>query len=74
MLLGVVPGVAGEGVGVALARAAVDAVTRAGIRRCEVSLVQEENTPMVRVIEAFGCRRRKTYRLFGRELEGERPA
>jgi len=71
VLLGVLPGIAGEGVGVALARAAVDAVTRAGIRRCEVSLVQESNARMTRVIEAFGCRRSKTYRLFGRDLDGD---
>jgi GNAT superfamily N-acetyltransferase len=71
VLLGVLPGLAGEGVGVALARAAVDAVTRAGIRRCEISLVQETNSRMVRVIEAFGCRRSKTYRLFGRDLRGD---
>jgi hypothetical protein len=40
----------------------------AGYEEVEVSLVQEANNRMRHVIEAFGCRHVKTYRLFERAL------
>jgi hypothetical protein len=38
------------------------------IERVEVSLVQAGNQRMRRVIEAFGCLRIKTFRLFKKSL------
>ncbi|MBA3766370.1 MAG: hypothetical protein H0W99_05160 [Acidobacteria bacterium] len=41
---------------------------RLKIKKVEVSLVQGSNQRMQRVIEAFGCQRIKTFRLFEKSL------
>lgn len=68
VLLGVRPEHAGRGVAAHLALAMGRAVRAAGYEAVDVSLVLEGNARMQRVIEAFGCVRARTYRLFRKEL------
>jgi GNAT superfamily N-acetyltransferase len=64
ILLGVLPEFRGRGIAVLLADEQAKAVRHFGVRRAELSLVQESNSKMRRVIDAFGGVKCKTYRLF----------
>jgi GNAT superfamily N-acetyltransferase len=64
ILLGVLPEFRGRGIAVLLANEQAKAVRHLGARRAELSLVQESNSKMRRVIDAFGGVKCKTYRLF----------
>ena len=68
VVLGVLPEYTGRGVGTLLASETAAAYRRLGIRRVELSLVQETNEPVRRVIEAFGSPILKTFRLYAKTL------
>ncbi|HEV2915482.1 MAG TPA: GNAT family N-acetyltransferase [Pyrinomonadaceae bacterium] len=68
ILLGVLPEFRGRGVAALIAARMGDVMLRHRIERVEVSLVQAGNQRMQRVIEAFGCRKIKTFRLFRKSL------
>jgi GNAT superfamily N-acetyltransferase len=68
LLLGVSPTQRSRGLGPLLAVRTSEAATAAGFERVEISLVQASNERMVRVIEAMGCRRTRTFVLFQKEL------
>jgi GNAT superfamily N-acetyltransferase len=68
ILMGVRPGFTGMGVAPLLAVRTRDALRAAGIAELEVSLVQGNNDRMRRVVEAFGCERVKTVRLYRKPL------
>lgn len=68
MILGVRPGFTGRGAAALLAHETASALTRLGFQRAELSLVQGGNDRMRRVIEAFGCPRLKTFRLYAKRL------
>jgi len=68
MLIGVLPGYTGRGIA-ALISHAIDAAGRAlGVELAELSLVQDGNQRVRHVIEAFGGRPVKTFRLYHRLL------
>jgi hypothetical protein len=71
-LMGVKRAYIGTLAGGALPLLVVDALREAGrplgYRRVEMSWILEDNLPVRRIIEAFGGRRYKTYRLFERAL------
>lgn len=69
MLLGLRPDVGGRGLAPLLAAALGEAVRPLGITRVEASLVLDSNARMRRVIEAFGCRCSRTFRLFSKALD-----
>ena len=68
ILLGVIPEYAGRGIGPLLAHAAAAAARELGMTHGELSLVQASNEPVRHIIEAFGGRRVKTYRLFHKQI------
>jgi GNAT superfamily N-acetyltransferase len=68
LLLGVRPEATGAGVAPLLAHAVAEAARRLGIRRAELSLVHGDNRRVQHVIEAFGGKRCKTYRLYEKSL------
>jgi GNAT superfamily N-acetyltransferase len=68
LLAGVRPGDTGRGIAVRLVHAAAAAARSLGIRRGELSLVQAGNRPMRHIIEAFGGRPVKTFRLYARDI------
>ncbi|MDH3455598.1 MAG: GNAT family N-acetyltransferase [Gemmatimonadota bacterium] len=68
ILLGVLPEFAGRGIAVLLAHRTAMAARDLGIERAELSLVQVTNERIRRVIDAFGGRPLKTYRLFHKAL------
>lgn len=68
LLMGVSPTHRGRGLAPLLAARMREAVIEAGLRRVEVSLVQTANRPMVRVIEALGCERTRTFVLYRKPL------
>lgn len=68
ILLGVLPEFRGRGVAALIAARMGDVMLRHKIERVEVSLVQAGNQRMQRVIEAFGCLKIKTFRLFKKSL------
>jgi GNAT superfamily N-acetyltransferase len=68
MLLGVLPDFRGRGIAPLLAHAVASAAREAGIRTAELSLVQGSNERIRHVIQAFGGRPLKTYRLFRKSL------
>jgi GNAT superfamily N-acetyltransferase len=68
LLLGVLPNATGAGIAPLLAHAAADAARRLGIRRAELSLVHDDNRRVRHVIEAFGGKRCKTYRLYEKAI------
>jgi GNAT superfamily N-acetyltransferase len=68
LLLGVLPEWRGKGIAPLLAAAVARAGRERGIREAELSLIQGENDPMRHVVEAFGCPRIRTFRLYWREL------
>lgn len=71
ILLGVVPEFAGRGLAAVIAREWVQFAGLIPLTTAELSLVAAENVRMQRVIEAFGCRRIRTVRLYSRRLQGE---
>jgi GNAT superfamily N-acetyltransferase len=68
ILLGVLPEFRGRGLAALIAARMGESMSRLGIERVEVSLVQGMNRRMQDVIEAFGCQRIKTFRLFEKSL------
>jgi GNAT superfamily N-acetyltransferase len=68
ILAGVLPQFTGLGVAAILAHAMDGTARRMGLESAELSLVQRGNTRMRHVIESFGCRPGKTYRLYQRSL------
>lgn len=68
ILLGVLPEFRGRGVAALIAARMGESMMRLKIERVEVSLVQASNQRMQCVIEAFGCRKIKTFRLFEKSL------
>jgi Acetyltransferase (GNAT) family len=68
MILGVRPGYTGRGAAALLALESAAALGRLGFERAELSLVQGGNDRMRRVIEAFGCPRIKTFRLYSKRI------
>jgi GNAT superfamily N-acetyltransferase len=68
LLLGVLPEFTGAGVAPLLAHEAASAARRLGIRRAELSLVHGDNRRVRHVIEAFGGRPCKTYRLYQKRI------
>ncbi len=71
ILMGVLPEFRGRGIAALIAARMGDVMLRHKIERVEVSLVQGGNKRMQRVIEAFGCQRIKTFRLFEKRLTTE---
>jgi GNAT superfamily N-acetyltransferase len=68
ILLGVLPQYTGHGLAALIADRLYEPVRRAGLRQVELSLVLETNRPMRHVIEAFGCRKVKVFRLYEKTL------
>ena len=68
ILLGVLPEYRGRGIAALLAHEQAKTVRHFRARRAELSLVQETNGKMQRVIKAFGGVKCKTYRLFEKTL------
>jgi GNAT superfamily N-acetyltransferase len=68
ILIGVVPDLAGRGLAPILAAAIAEAARRLRLDPVEISLVAAGNRRMRHVVEAFGCPRVKTFRLYEREL------
>jgi len=68
LLLGVRPDATGAGIAPLLAHAVAEAARRLGIRRAELSLVHGDNRRVRHVIEAFGGKRCKTYRLYEKAI------
>jgi GNAT superfamily N-acetyltransferase len=68
LLAGVHPQFRGRGLAVRLAHEMDARVRRLGLRRVELSLIQAGNRSMRRVVEAFGCSRVKTFRLYQKDL------
>jgi GNAT superfamily N-acetyltransferase len=68
LLLGVLPEHTGAGIAPLLAHEAAAAARRLGIRRAELSLVHGDNHRVRHVIEAFGGKRCKTYRLYEKKI------
>jgi GNAT superfamily N-acetyltransferase len=69
LLLGVRPEATGAGVAPLLAHRAAEAARRLGIRRAELSLVHGDNRRVRHVIEAFGGKVVKTFRLYEKVIE-----
>jgi GNAT superfamily N-acetyltransferase len=69
ILMAVRPDQAGRGIAAALALRLGEAVRAAGFERIEVSLVQEDNHRMVRVVEGLGCVRTRTWALFRKAIQ-----
>jgi GNAT superfamily N-acetyltransferase len=70
VLLGVLPQHTGGGIAALLAHEAAATARRLGFRHVELSLVHQDNRKVLHVIEAFGGRRCKTYRLFEKGFTG----
>jgi GNAT superfamily N-acetyltransferase len=68
LLVGVHPTYRGRGLAVRLAHEMHVRGRRLGLRQGELSLVQDENASMRRVVEAFGGAPIKTFRLYGKDL------
>lgn len=68
MLLGVLPSHRGRGVAALLADSVRPLLAGEGIDDLEISLVQQQNENMRAVIDAMGCERSKTYRLYLKHL------
>jgi len=68
ILLGVHPAFMGRGIAPLISYRMARAAKQAGIRATELSLVQEANASVRHVIDAFGARRIKTYRLYEKGL------
>jgi hypothetical protein len=68
ILAGVVPKFRGRGLSALIAAKMGEAMLALGMERVEVSLVHEANHRMQRVIEAFGCERHKSFRLYEKSL------
>lgn len=68
MLTGVLPAHTGRGVAPLIAYEMAEAGRKIGMREVELSLVQQSNAPMRHVIEAFGCPRNRTFRLYQRAI------
>lgn len=69
ILIGVLPEFASRGLAPVIAAEVQAAGRRLGLDPVEISLVAGANRRMQHVIEAFGCPRTKTYRLFGKALD-----
>ncbi len=71
-LMGVRRGISGTMQGAAmplhLIASVWDAAMEMGFRQVELSWILEENLPMRRILEKFGARRYKTYRIYGKSL------
>jgi GNAT superfamily N-acetyltransferase len=74
LLLGVRPEATGAGVAPLLAHHAAEAARGLGIRRAELSLVHGDNRRVRHVIEAFGGKVVKTYRLYEKLIALTQPA
>lgn len=68
ILLGVLPALTGRGVAALIAGRMMEEGRRIGMREVELSLVLDDNRRMRRVIDAFGCPRIKTWRLYEKAL------
>ena len=68
LLLGVLPEATGAGIAPLLANHAAEAARRLGIRRAELSLVHGDNRRVRHVIEAFGGKIVKSYRLYDKAI------
>ena len=68
ILLGVHPEFAGLGIAPLLSYELVTAAREIGLKRVELSLVQEANERVQRIIVAFGGRQLKKYRLFEKTI------
>jgi len=68
ILLGVLPEYRGRGIAPMLVDATVATARVVGIEHAELSLIQDTNLEMRRVVEAFGGRRSKTYRLYEKDI------
>jgi hypothetical protein len=71
-LMGVRRGISGTMQGAAmplhLIASVWDAAMEMGFRQVELSWILEDNLPMRRILEKFGARRYKTYRIYGKSL------
>lgn len=68
ILLGVRPSHMGRGIGALLAVETLRAVQRLRVERLELSLVQAANHRVRAIIDAFGCPRLKTFRLYAKPI------
>jgi hypothetical protein len=68
ILIGVRPDQEGRALAPALTLALREALLEAGFGTVEISLVQEANRKMLRVVEGWRCRPTKVFRLYGRPL------
>jgi hypothetical protein len=68
MFFGIVPGFRGAGADALLYRETHAYARGRGYRGCDMSLLLEVNTPMVRIAEAMGAQRYKTWRIWDRAL------
>jgi ribosomal protein S18 acetylase RimI-like enzyme len=68
ILAGVLPGSEGQGLAPAMILYLQERARRAGFTKVEVALVQAANQRMLKIVEAFGCRPTKTFRLYGKNF------
>lgn len=68
ILLGVVPEFAGKGISIALIDQVLRTARKRGIQSAELSLIHAENAKVQHVIEAFGVKPSKTYRMYEKDL------
>jgi hypothetical protein len=64
--LGVTAKARGRGIEAAMLAEGVFTALRLGIQRCEASWILEDNVPVIRMIELFGGKVYKTYRIYER--------
>jgi GNAT superfamily N-acetyltransferase len=68
IILAVRPEYVGRGIGALIAAQTESAARRLGYTHLDLSLVQESNQNSRRIIEAFGCRPYKTFRLYHKRI------
>jgi len=68
ILLGVLPEFSGQGIAALIGHEAGQAARRIGMREVELSLILEGNDRVRHVVQVFGGRLVKTFRLFGKDI------
>jgi GNAT superfamily N-acetyltransferase len=69
ILLGVDPEYEGNGVSVPMVQALIEKAIEVGMQKVELSLVHSQNRRVQRVIQGFGGKSEKTYRMFEKALD-----
>jgi len=71
IILAVRPEHVGRGIGALVAAETQDAARRLGYTHLDLSLVQEANHRVRRIIDAFGCHPHKTFRLYHKRIAAD---